>query len=350
MIQGTNPLEIVGAYGARIDARAQAFLARNDYAMYGMMRYFMGYTDEQFNPVEARVGKRVRPGLLLLIAEGYGISDDAIPSALSIELFHNFTLIHDDICDHDESRRGRPTVWKLWGVDHAINTGDGQLILALRALEEPSPLSHEVRNTVRTRLLERYLEVVEGQFLDFSLATTKLRDSFVSKETYLSMLQKKTAKLVRASTEVAPMLVGRSAEEVGSLGDFGENLGMAYQLYDDWQGIWGMPEKTGKKRAGDIYEHKKTLPVIHALAQLGKEDAQRLEEIYDGATISESMVEEVLSFFAQTGAQQELEKHALHYKAEAVRALMKVTLPQEVILTLESIAHALIPDIIIESR
>src|SRR5258708_5945803 len=112
-----DPLEVVGTFGARIDARAEAFLKRNDYALYGMMRYFMGYADERFTAILHPVGKRVRPGLLLLIADSYGIAEDALPAALSIELFHNFTLIHDDVVDHDELRRGRPTVWKLWGTD-----------------------------------------------------------------------------------------------------------------------------------------------------------------------------------------------------------------------------------------
>ena len=182
-----DPLELVGAYGRRIDALAKTFLARNDYALYGMMRYFMGYTDESFNAGAQPVGKRMRPGLLLLIADSYGLLKEALPAALSIELFHNFALIHDDIVDHDELRRGRPTVWKLWGTDHAINTGDAQLLLALRALDEPIQLPPDRVTALRTRFFDRYLEVIEGQYLDFTLAAAKLRDPLVTEEAYFTM-------------------------------------------------------------------------------------------------------------------------------------------------------------------
>jgi geranylgeranyl diphosphate synthase type I len=346
----SDPLEVVGTFGARIDARAEAFLQRNDYALYGMMRYFMGYADERFTAVAHPVGKRVRPGLLLLIAESYGILDEALPAALSIELFHNFTLIHDDVVDRDELRRGRPTVWKLWGTDHAINTGDAQLLLALSALDGPTGASSERQDTVRKRLLERYLEVIEGQYLDFTLASAKLNASLVDEETYLTMISHKTAKLIRAATETAPILAGEREEEIAALGDFGENLGMAYQLYDDWQSIWGTSEKTGKRPAGDIYERKKTLPVIFAREHLAPMDQKRLESLYDGVSLRENAVTEVLALFAKTDAQSELEKRAAYYKEEAIQALKRAELPVATKATLEQIARALVPDFVTGSR
>lgn len=345
-MKGTHTLEFIGTYGARIDAPAQVFLARNTYALYGMMRYFMGYTDERFTANTHPVGKRLRPGLLLFIADSYGLLNAALPAALSIELFHNFTLIHDDIVDHDELRRGRPTVWKLWGVDHAINTGDAQLILALRALEE----STQAPPRLRALLLDRYLEVIEGQYLDFTLAATKLNDISVSEEAYLAMTAKKTARLVRAVTETPPILAERPQEEIDILGDFGENLGMAYQLYDDWQGMWGAPEKTGKKQAGDIYERKKTLPVIHAYHQLASTDQKRLEVLYNEKTLDESSVAEVLELLAKTAAQQTLEKYAARYKEQALEILSHTKLPVATKTVLEELVRALVPDAITESR
>ncbi len=346
-----SPIETIGAYGARIDALAEKLLARNEYTLYGMMRYFMGYTDEQFNASTRPAGKRVRPGLLLCIADGYGTLEEALPAALSIELFHNFTLIHDDIVDHDELRRGRPTVWKLWGVDHAINTGDAQLILALRALEGVGGTRPELSSAVRAALLDRYLEVTEGQYLDFSLATASLRDGLVSEETYRTMIRKKTAKLIRAATETAPRIAKRSEAEVSALGDFGENLGMAYQLYDDWQSIWGAPEKTGKKRAGDILERKKTLPVIYAYERLESAGKRRLETLY-GRDIDEAAVAEVLELFSKVDAQNALKRYAAQYKEEALHALTRsgVDIPAQTRALLEQTVRALIPDVIIESR
>lgn len=349
-MKNENLVDLIGVYGARVDACAEKLLTRSKYPLYGMMRYFMGYIDEHFKASRRPVGKRIRPGLVLLIADSYGILEDAIPAALSVELFHNFTLIHDDVVDHDEQRRGRPTVWKLWGVDHAINTGDAQLILAFRALEEPTNISAERMAMLRTRLLDRYLEVSEGQYLDFTLATTGLDDPMVTEDAYITMTEKKTAKLIRATTEIAPILACRSNEEIESLGDFGENLGMAYQLYDDWQGIWGIPEKTGKKRAGDIYEKKKTLPVIYAREHLTREERQRLEMLYDGGAFDEKAVSEVLEFFQKTGAQKVLEEKAMQYKNKAIQALVRTNLPESTRITLERVVHAFVPSIITESR
>lgn len=345
-----DPFETIGAYGSRIDALAAAFLTRNEYALYGMMRYFMGYADEQFRATGHPVGKRLRPGLLLLIADEYGVGEEALPAALSIELFHNFTLIHDDIVDHDEVRRGRPTVWKLWGVDHAINTGDAQLILALRALEEPTRISPERLAAVRARLLDRYLEVIEGQYLDFTLAAAKFSDPTVTEEAYRIMIQKKTSRLVRAAAEAAPLLAGASESEVSALGDFGENLGMAYQLYDDWQGIWGVPEKTGKKRAGDIYEHKKTFPVIYARNHLAALDRERFGVLYDNGPFNEVKVAEILGLIAKTDAQEALEKQVVQYKEGAIEALSHTKLPEPTRALLEQISRTLVPDSITESR
>ncbi|MBI4068195.1 polyprenyl synthetase family protein [Candidatus Kaiserbacteria bacterium] len=345
-----DPLASVGAYGARIDTLADTFLARNEYALYGMMRYFMGYADERFNSTAHPVGKRIRPGLLLLIADSYGLLEEAIPVALSIELFHNFTLIHDDIVDHDELRRGRSTVWKLWGVDHAINTGDAQLILTLRALEEPMQASPKSVAILRARLLDRYLEVIEGQYLDFTLAATELNDPSVTEETYLTMTNKKTARLVRAATEASPILAKKGEIEIAALGDFGENLGMAYQLYDDWQGIWGVSEKTGKQRSGDIYERKKTLPVIYAREHLAPTDRQRLEVLYDKGTPDKGEVEEILGLLAKTDAQKVLESYAMRYKEAAIRALTRTELTGSTKILLEQVTRALVPDVVIASR
>ena len=192
--------------------------------------------------------------------------------------------------------------------------------------------------------------MIEGQYLDFTLAVARLNDSSVTEEAYLTMTKKKTSKLIRAATEASPILAGESEAEITTLGDFGENLGMAYQLYDDWQGIWGDPEKTGKTRAGDIHERKKTLPVIYAREHLAPVDQQRLEALYGGGALDKEMVVEVLELFAKAGAQKELEKYAARYKEGAIQALARTILPAPTRTLLEQIVHALVPDSITESR
>ncbi|MBU6310765.1 polyprenyl synthetase family protein [Patescibacteria group bacterium] len=278
MQQPGDVLALLGSYGSRVDAEARTFLERGPYAMYGMMRYFMGYADENLVSVaECFGGKRFRSGLLLLIADQYGALEDAVPLALSIELFHNFTLIHDDIVDRDEMRRGRPTVWKLWGSDHAINTGDGQLLLALEALERAHPAR---RDRARPFFLEKYREVIEGQYLDFELTAYSLNDPRTTEAAYLEMLTKKTSVLVGAATAGAGIAALMRDEELERLWNFGLALGRAYQICDDTVSIWGSGDMTGKVPHGDVRERKKTLPVLIAYERLTGTSRDEFAHLY----------------------------------------------------------------------
>jgi len=229
--------------------------------MYDMMRYFLGFTDAHGRAVRAYAGKRFRPGLCLLLAEAYGVQDQALGVAASIELFHNFTLMHDDIEDHDELRRGRATVWKVWGVNHAINAGDAQLILAHRALGQAVTGKGAIGAELQQFLTGTYLQVIEGQFLDFRLADARLEE--VSEEAYYEMIRRKSAVLVGAAAKSAGMLGGCAPEEQELLWQYGVALGMAYQIYDDIVSIWGSEAASGKMPYKDIVEKKKTLPLIY---------------------------------------------------------------------------------------
>ena len=247
-------------------------------------------------------------------------------------------------------RRGRPTVWKLWGTDHAINTGDAELLLAFDALDLAPSLSDKKAKALHALLAERYLAVIEGQYLDFTLAAAGLTGPKVSRAAYLTMLDHKTAKLFRAATEVGGVIAGRATREVKALGDFGENLGMAYQLYDDWQSIWGNPKETGKKRAGDLYERKKTLPIIYARDHLPLKDARRLTKLYNKKRMTRAEVVEVLALLEKTDARAELERTAKHYKVRALQALEKTTLDAPTRELLADLARTLVPDTVAASR
>lgn len=275
---------------------------------YGQMQYHLGWVDAHFAPVNANPGKLLRPTLLLLAYEAagaWGLADEpaylrrALPAAASIELTHNFTLIHDDIEDGDAERRHRTTLWKLWDIPHAINTGDGMFALARLALWDV--LDEGVEGDIAARLgavLDRAcLVLAEGQYLDISFE--KL--SAVSVTLYLDMIHRKTAALMSCAAEMGAMLGTRDPLVIESLRDFGLAMGIAFQVRDDLLGIWASAAELGKTPAGDIYRRKKSLPILHALEHANQEDRALLQRIYaQEASLSPEQVKEVLSVFEHT--------------------------------------------------
>ncbi len=334
-----SAFETIASYGSRVDVRADGFLTRNSSELYGMLRYFMGYTDEHFEPTTLAKGKRLRPGLLLYLANQYGVLEKAFPAALATELFHNFTLIHDDIEDGDELRRGRPTVWKLWGVNKAINAGDAQLICAMQALRDGNVLKEGTYTLLEQFLLTLYLKVIEGQQLDFVLAETSLSAKEVTVDSYLEMITKKSAELIAASTWAAGCIAERSLEEQTALYGFGLNFGIAYQLRDDRESIWGDSKKTGKESGGDMREHKKTYPIIYARDVLSKEDSTRLQELYAEEIVS---VEAVLILLEKAGTHEGISKLIRKYANEANECLSNTSLSSDAKETLKKLVEELV--------
>lgn len=318
-------LETIGSYGAKIDIPARQMLAQPG-ELYSMLQYFMGYVDERFSPLGAVAGKRTRPGLLLYLAEAFGSLGKALPAAVSIELFHNFTLIHDDIEDHDETRRGRPTVWKLWGVNKALNAGDAQVILALETLAKDNELSTEVHLKLQQFLLHQYRLVIEGQHLDFDLTEASLDSASVTESAYRTMIGKKSAALIAASAKAAGIIAERSETELEALYAFGWNLGLAYQLYDDRQSIWASTEKTGKDAAGDIRERKKTLPIIYARDTLPKASAQIFCSYYADPNIE---TESILALLEEASAQEYIDTEIEVHKKKAIESLRHLSISEE---------------------
>jgi geranylgeranyl pyrophosphate synthase len=286
-----------------IDAKIESiFKEVGDLPMYHMLRYFMGFENDLRKPTEGIHGKRTRSALLLLVADMFGGAKSAIELAAGIELFHNFTLIHDDIVDNDEMRRGQPTVWKLWGVDHGINTGDAQLLLTnqclLRAFQ-----TDPVNGGAGALLLNKHFqEVVEGQYLDFELTKKKLDDAEVTEEAYLEMIRKKTAVLVGVAAAAGGKSTGCTDEVAEKLFAYGEALGLAYQIVDDFVSVWGEVHKTGKHAYGDILERKKTYPVLYTRDHGNK---KRLVELYEKeGVLTDADVREVLALFEEAGARE----------------------------------------------
>jgi geranylgeranyl diphosphate synthase, type I len=300
------------ALRSAVDAiEAQASAAHSELqAYYGQMKYHLGWVDEHFQPATANTGKYLRPTLLLLASEavGAGENDDALlrralPVAAAIELTHSFTLIHDDIEDGDEERRHRPTLWKLWGVPQAVNTGDGLFSLARLTLWKA--LDEGVSSSIVARLGILYdrtcLAITEGQHLDLSFE----EHLDIPTQTYLQVIERKTAALISCSAEMGAILATSDQESIQSLSQFGRALGLAFQVRDDMLGVWATEEELGKTPAGDIYRRKKSLPIIHALAHANLADQHRLYEIYrQSEDLTDEQVEQVLAILDATGTKE----------------------------------------------
>ncbi len=252
-----------------VEQAMQAVVGRahhdHDDGLYAMLAYHMGWEGEGAGP-KAR-GKRVRPLLLLLsTAAAGGNWRRAVPAAAAVELLHNFSLIHDDIEDNGELRRGRPTVWTQWGLPLALNGGDALFTLAHLAMLELHPPVDAETTLLAVRILQQTaLHLTQGQHLDISYET---RDN-VSIEAYWEMVEGKTAALLAACTEMGALLGGAQEAERRAYREFGRMLGLAFQAWDDYLGIWGDAALTGKSTTGDLMEHKKTLPVLYGLQQNG---------------------------------------------------------------------------------
>ncbi|HCC05540.1 TPA: hypothetical protein DEP58_04565 [Patescibacteria group bacterium] len=305
----------------RVDAKIEQLLHEaGSLPMYHMLRYFMGYGNDLRHPTQGTHGKRTRSSLLLLTAKLFGGSSVAVDFAAAVELFHNFTLIHDDIVDNDEMRRGQPTLWKLWGKDHGINSGDAQLLLTNQVLLEAAR-KDAVYGVATAQLLTQYfLEICEGQYLDFELTKYALHDPLVTPEAYLEMIRKKTAVLVGAAASAGGMSAGCDDEVVQKLFTYGESLGLAYQIVDDHVSIWEETGATGKRAYGDIIERKKTYPALFARDH---GDATRLTALYEKKeTLTEDEVREVVNIFEKSGAREATEAYA-HTYIENARSIAR---------------------------
>jgi geranylgeranyl diphosphate synthase type I len=225
--------------------------------------YHLGWSDSEGKMVEASGGKAVRPTLALLSAEAVGApAAAAIPGAVAIELVHNFSLIHDDVMDGDRERRHRPAAWALFGVGQAIVAGDALLALAQQVLLDNSAPESKRAAAELARATAR---MIRGQSED--LAFESRLD--VTRDECIAMSSNKTGALLGCATALGAILGPAPDVEIRALRSFGQHLGLAFQAVDDILGIWGDPAVTGKPSAGDLLQHKKTLPVVHALRGRG---------------------------------------------------------------------------------
>ena len=258
---------ILERYRGAIEGRLSRSLD-GDGPLRSILRFHVGLEDEDGTPTRA-AGKLLRPSLVLFVAEQLGGNPDAaLPSAAGLELIHGFSLIHDDIQDRDRTRRGRPAVWTIVGVEQAINAGDLMHALAIAtALESSSPAA--------ARLIDATREMIEGQCRDL-----EFEHRGVTGDEYLSMIDRKTGALLRCAFDLGGLTAGVNGRVRSSLTELGRAVGRAFQIQDDLLGIWGRDDVLGKATGSDIRRRKKTLPVVLLFERAGADDRATLEEIY----------------------------------------------------------------------
>ncbi len=281
-----------------IESKLQQVVSRLEeprtHQFHEMLTYHMGWSGVGAGP--ETTGKRLRPLLVLLTCAACGEDwNNTLPAAACMELIHNFSLAHDDIQDDSELRHGRFTVWKKWGVAQAINVGDALFILAHLTL-------HELNNNYPPEILIKVGELINkaclqlstGQYLDLAYEY----DTDMTLEDYWPMVSGKTASLMSACTQIGSILGGANPIIEESYRSFGYFLGLAFQVQDDYLGIWGKKELTGKSIISDLAARKKTLPVLFGLRKQG-EFAHRWAD----GPISFTEVGELSEILAKEGAE-----------------------------------------------
>lgn len=252
-----------------IEAELQRQVSRLDEPhtrpFYDMLTYHMGWTGEGAGPEAA--GKRIRPLMVLLTVAACDTEWlHAVSASAAVELVHNFSLVHDDIQDNSDKRRGRATIWKIWGMPMAINVGDALFVMSNQAIMDLS--DHFPAETVlqaATVLHNTCLDLTRGQFLDMSYEER----NDLGVEDYWPMVAGKTASLLSACCHIGSILGGTDESKQDAYRSFGHAVGLAFQVQDDILGIWGDEALTGKSTASDLLEGKKSLPVLHGLSKGG---------------------------------------------------------------------------------
>ena len=284
-----------------------------------MASYSFGYTDargKDINIAKFR-GKRFRPIIIFTLADFLNLDlKKVITVAAALEIFHNFSLVHDDIMDNDAKRRWRDTNWKTFGLAHSINIGDAMLTLSLSSVLQDKELSITARNDITGIGASTYLKVINGQFMDLSFES---RNDIELSE-YFKMIEGKTAVLISCAFTMSPLLAKKNHKEFSKLGFY---FGSLYQIKDDVDGIWAKSTKTGKELFGDIKKRKKTLAVIYASSNLNKKDKKIFDDYYSGKKMKSA---DVTGLIEKSGALNYCQKIMDDYSQKIDKIIVKLLL------------------------
>ena len=275
--------------------------------------------DTLYDPVKYILdigGKRVRPVLALMACSSFGSNPNiALKAALSIELFHNFTLIHDDIMDSANTRRGKETVHKKWGINSGVLSGDVMLIMAYQLLESYDSKTYLELNKLLNKTAK---QVCEGQQMDMDFELK----SNVEFEEYIKMIEFKTAVLLGCSLKMGAIIADASKEDQEFIYQYGINLGLAFQFQDDYLDTFGQQNKVGKKIGGDILENKKTVLFHMAIANSNKSQKEKILELYSSKeNSSEDKINKITSLFIETKADKSSLELVDQYTKKAIKLI-----------------------------
>jgi len=267
-------------------------------------------------------GKRIRPILTLMSCELFdGSYKEALPAALTVEMFHNFTLIHDDIMDKASLRRGKETVHTKWNENIGILSGDALMILAYQMLESFPPDTFKKLTYLFNKTA---LQICEGQQYDMDFETR----NDVSLEEYLKMISFKTAVLLGCALQMGAIIAKAKERDTKEIYNFGLNLGIAFQLQDDYLDIFGT-EEFGKKLGGDILENKKTFLFLKTIELASKSDKNRLEQYYTSNERTTKKIEDVKTLFLKYKTPQLLLQESKNYSIIAFKNIQQLTISEE---------------------
>ncbi|MCF7890210.1 polyprenyl synthetase family protein [Candidatus Bipolaricaulota bacterium] len=305
-------------YREKVSDSIKSYLEGKEGKTYEMINYHLGFNGEGSDG--NLQGKAIRSSIALYVTEALGGNpNDALPAALSLELIHNFSLVHDDIQDDDRTRRGRPTVQYKWNPEQAINTGDAIKDLSLLIMTDLSPDENLEKTLEALNALGKYsLRMIQGQVMDLDYMKRKDIDI----DSYLEMIDEKTCSLMEAAFHIGGIYSPVGEEEIEKLISFGKYLGYVYQIRDDWLGIWGQPEESGKSILSDIEEKKRSFPVVYAFQESRDEKLSRLKELYyREGKLGEDKIEEVREILEEVNAAEKTNERAEKYWRDAERQL-----------------------------
>ena len=304
-------------YRELVTAEMKAVIGDAPDGLFAWMRYHLGWEDAEGTPVAASPGKMIRPvGLLMATEICGGDIQQAIPAAAAIELVHNFSLLHDDVEDHSDRRRGRPTLYTFTSEAQAINTGDGMLTLARTAMLnlQDRGLSPELTLRAVRELDEACIRLVHGQYFDISFEERQ----DVTLDEYITMASGKTAAMFAAPLAIGAIVAGAPEPIVEAFRTAGRHIGLGFQMVDDVLGIWGDPAVTGKPVGDDIRSRKMTYPAITAL----NHDPSGLKSLYATPFSGEEEIE-AISLLIEEGGGREVTERRAHEERDRALAVVE---------------------------
>lgn len=267
-------------------------------------------------------GKRLRPALVLMAAEAFGGEEavaKAMPAAIGMEIFHNFTLLHDDVMDNSDMRRNRPSVKAKWNVNTAILSGDTMLTLAVKQMMH---VDDDKLRRVLDIFNDMAMKVYEGQYLDMDFESRET----VTRDEYLEMISLKTGALLGASAQIGALIGGASDKDAELCARFGTLLGLAFQIQDDWLDVYGDSTTFGKPIGGDINNNKMSYLLLTAL-ESGTPEAEALKSAMQMAP-GDTKVRVVTNIYDKLDMSAKVRKEVGHYSSEALTALRKSELSE----------------------